>query len=141
VLLSRAEFAPSGVDLLKAVRAGGVGDGGSKIDREAARGAGLEKLGVPGPTGAEVGGVIAGLARDRQCVDQKEFLSMRVSFVSSFSLMLGNLGMIGLYFAQGLGCCAPACENIPQVGRRTVHVEKGGGGGQRSRVLSTYLTV
>jgi hypothetical protein len=123
VLLSRAGFAPGGVDLLEAVRAGGVGNGGSKVDREAARGAGIEKLGVPGPTGVEVGGVIAGLARERRCVDQKEFLSVRVPFVSSFSLVLSNLGVIGLYFAQGLGCCAPACENVPQVGRRTVHVE------------------
>jgi hypothetical protein len=58
---------------------------GSKIDREAAQGAVLEKLGVPGLMDAEVDEVIARVVRDREAVDQEEFLCVRFSFVSSFS--------------------------------------------------------
>jgi glycerol-3-phosphate dehydrogenase len=84
VLLSRAQFAAGEVELLKAAWASSVGDGRRKIDREAARGVVLERLDVPGLTGAEVDEAIAEVVRDREGVDQEEFLRVRFLLLVHF---------------------------------------------------------
>jgi len=81
------------------VRLSRVGDGGSKIDREAARGVVFRKLSVHGHAGTEVDEVIMEVVRDRDGVDQG----------GAFARVC---------FAQVLGCPAPAGENAPRVGER-----------------------
>jgi hypothetical protein len=44
----------------------------------------------------EIYGAIAEVVGARKGADQEVFLRMRVSFVSPFSLVLANLGMIGV---------------------------------------------
>jgi hypothetical protein len=77
VQLSRAQFEPGEVELLKAAWAREAGDE-VKIDRERARGVVLEKLDVPGLTGSEVDQVVAKVVKDRKGVDQEEFLRVRI---------------------------------------------------------------
>jgi len=80
VQLSRAQFEPGEVEFLKAAWAGKAGDE-RKIDRESARGAILEKLDVPGLTESEVDKIIAGVVKDRESVDQEEFLRVRLVYL------------------------------------------------------------
>ena len=76
VQLSRAQFEPGEVELLKAAWASKAGDE-RVIDRESTRGVVLEKLDVPGLTGSEVDEIIAEVVKDREAVDQEEFLRVR----------------------------------------------------------------
>lgn len=99
VQLSRAQFEPGEVELLKAAWAGRVGDE-RKIDRESARGVVLEKLDVPGLIDSEVDKVIARVVKDREGVDQEEFLRVRLCL--SCLPLLGeptDLGTIGVCYA------------------------------------------
>ena len=81
VQLSRAHFEPGEVELLKAAWASNAGDG-RKINRESAREVVLEKLDVPGLTGSEVDEVVANVVKDREGVDQEEFLRVCLLFDS-----------------------------------------------------------
>jgi len=122
VQLSRAQFEPGEVEFLKAAWAGKAGDE-RKIDRESARGAILEKLDVPGLTESEVDKIIAGVVKDRESVDQEEFLRVRLVYLDpkKFGLLgrSADIGTIGVRHAQRLGCCSPTVEKVPQAGEES----------------------
>jgi glycerol-3-phosphate dehydrogenase len=82
VQLSRAQFEPGEVELLKAAWASNAGDE-RRIDRESARVVVLEKLDVPGLTGSEVDEVIVEVIKGREGVDQEEFLRVRPCIILS----------------------------------------------------------
>ena len=74
--LSRAQFESGEVELLKAAWASKAGDE-RKIDRDCARDVMLEKLDVPGLTESEVDEIIVKVVKDREGIDQEEFLRVR----------------------------------------------------------------
>ena len=81
VQLSPAQFESGEVELLKAAWASKAGDE-RKIDRESARDVILEKLGVPGLTESGVDKTIVEVVKDREGVDQEEFLRVRPFFLA-----------------------------------------------------------
>ena len=124
--LSRAQFEPGEVEFLKAAWAGKAGDE-KIIDRESARGVILEKLDVSGLTESEVDEIIAKVVKERESVDQEEFLRVRPFYLDYFFGLLGgyaNIGTIGVRYAQGLGCCSAIVEKDPQV-REEGHPSRG----------------
>jgi hypothetical protein len=103
------------------VWAGSVSEGGA---RSIAR-----PRGAPYPrsqlTGAEVDEVITEAVTGREGVDQEGCVFL---VISSFSLVLADLGMTGVCHAQGLGCCAPAAKSQrgrPFRSRRVMEVYSG----------------
>jgi glycerol-3-phosphate dehydrogenase len=88
VQFSRAQFEPGEVEFLKAVWVAKAGDE-RIIHRESARGVILEKLDVPGLTESEVDEIIAKVVKDRESVDQEEFLRVRPFYLDSISWLVG----------------------------------------------------
>ena len=82
VQFSRAQFESGEVELLKAAWASKAGNE-RKIDRDSARDVILEKLGVPGLTESGVDEIIVEVVKNREGVDQEEFLRVRL-FLSSY---------------------------------------------------------
>ena len=80
VQLSRAQFEPGEVELLKAAWASKAGDE-KRLDRESARDVILEKLDVPGLTESEVEEIIVEVVKNREGVDQERFLRVRSFFI------------------------------------------------------------